>query len=159
MGESRARSTFGSVELEVAEISGTGFGELDWDFAEAEATVPPVEVDDDSRTKLRRPGHAKISDPIAAMRELYAAGDTDGALAIAAQAEAEAHATLKAVPRILVGPAEIAELRIDHRAGFLLGVIDGMQTLEEILDVCAMPAAEALEVVKRLVDLGVIAIE
>src|SRR5690606_6766712 len=41
------------------------------------------------------------------------------------------------VPRVLVGPDEIAKLPIDHRAGFLLGFIDGMQTMEEILDVCA----------------------
>lgn len=63
------------------------------------------------------------------------------------------------VPRVLLGPAEISKLPIDHRAGFLLGFIDGMQTMEEILDVCAMPPTEALELIRSLVGMGVIEIE
>ena len=63
------------------------------------------------------------------------------------------------IPRVLLKPAEISKLPIDHRAGFLLGFIDGMQTMEEILDVCAMPPNEALELIRSLVDLGVIEIE
>jgi hypothetical protein len=34
-----------------------------------------------------------------------------------------------------------------------------MQTMEEILDVCAMPQSEALELIRSLVDMGVIEIE
>lgn len=63
------------------------------------------------------------------------------------------------IPRVLLSPQEIARLPIDHRAGFLLGFIDGMQTMEEILDVCAMPPGEALDLIRSLVDMGVITIE
>jgi hypothetical protein len=63
------------------------------------------------------------------------------------------------IPRLLVGRHDIAKLPIDHRAGFLLGFIDGMQTMEEILDVCAMPESEALELIRTLVDMEVIEIE
>jgi len=55
--------------------------------------------------------------------------------------------------------AEIAKLPIDHRAGFLLAHVDGMQTLEEILDVCAMPATEALALIAKLEKMGVIELE
>lgn len=63
------------------------------------------------------------------------------------------------IPRVLLSPQEISKLPIDHRAGFLLGFIDGMQTMEEILDVCAMPPGEALDLIRSLVDMGVIVIE
>lgn len=62
----------------------------------------------------------------------------------------------QSIPRIVKTPAEIAALPIDHRGGFLLGFVDGMQTLEEILDICAMPGPEALDLVVQLAQLGVI---
>lgn len=55
--------------------------------------------------------------------------------------------------------AEIAKLPIDHRAGFLLAHVDGMHTLEELLDVCAMPATEALALIAKLNEMGVIDFE
>jgi hypothetical protein len=43
----------------------------------------------------------------------------------------------QSIPRLLKSMGEVSKLPIDHRAGFLLAHVDGMQTLEEILDVCA----------------------
>jgi hypothetical protein len=63
------------------------------------------------------------------------------------------------IPRVVKSPGEIAKLPIDNRAGFLLMQMDGMQTMEEILDVCAMPAGEALDLIEKLRELGVIVIE
>jgi hypothetical protein len=63
------------------------------------------------------------------------------------------------IPRIKKSPKEVARLPIDHRAGFLLSNIDGMQTMEEILDVCGMPPEEALDLIRKLERLGVIEIE
>jgi len=63
-----------------------------------------------------------------------------------------------AVPRLLVSAAEIAKLPMDPRAAFLLGHVDGTNTLEEIVDMCPMPQNEALELVARLRGMGVIAI-
>jgi hypothetical protein len=62
------------------------------------------------------------------------------------------------VPRRVLAPSEVAQLALDHRAGFLLAHIDGMHSMEEILDVCAMPEAEALAILERLCALGVIAL-
>jgi hypothetical protein len=63
------------------------------------------------------------------------------------------------IPTLLKSPGEVSKLPIDHRAGFLLAHVDGMQTLEEILDVCAMPATEALELIATLRNMGVIDFE
>jgi hypothetical protein len=60
------------------------------------------------------------------------------------------------VPKVLVAPAAIAKLPMDPRAAFILGHVDGVQSMEEILDICAMPESEALEVLEKLRALGVI---
>jgi hypothetical protein len=63
------------------------------------------------------------------------------------------------IPRVLKSTAEVSKLKIDHRAGFLLAHFDGMQTLEEILDICAMPPVEALGLISKLRAMGVIELE
>lgn len=63
------------------------------------------------------------------------------------------------IPTILKSAGDVSKLPIDHRAGFLLAHVDGVQTLEEILDVCAMPASEALELIAKLKEMGVIEFE
>ncbi|MBN9166256.1 MAG: hypothetical protein BGO98_31835 [Myxococcales bacterium 68-20] len=146
-------------------------------------------------------GVASRDDRVAAMRELYAQGNADAALALASEVASEIDAMLggdpygglipvvsdddsdedgseahtaiveasadssrlaamtsRQVPRLLVGPKEIAKLPMDPRAAFILGHIDGIQSMEEILDVCAMPEADALELVERLRAMGVIAL-
>lgn len=62
----------------------------------------------------------------------------------------------KQVPRMLVGMKDISKFPIDPRSAFLLGYVDGSLSVEEIIDLCAMPASEALELVDRLARLGVI---
>lgn len=64
----------------------------------------------------------------------------------------------KLIPRMLVRMNEISKFPIDPRSAFLLGYVDGSLSVEEILDLCALPASEALEVVDRLQRLGVIAL-
>ena len=44
-----------------------------------------------------------------------------------------------ACPMVLVPRTQLRWLSIDHRAGFVLSLIDGSSTLEMILDVCGMP--------------------
>jgi hypothetical protein len=67
--------------------------------------------------------------------------------------------TSRHVPRLLVGAKDIPSLPIDPRAAFLVGHIDGVQSMEEILDVCAMPESEALALFERLRIMGVISFE
>ncbi len=58
--------------------------------------------------------------------------------------------SLEARPRVVVKPAEIRWLGLDHRAGFLLSRIDGSASIDELLAVSGMPRLETL---KTLVDL------
>jgi hypothetical protein len=63
---------------------------------------------------------------------------------------------LRRVPVLLVATAELPLLPLDHREGFLVAHIDGTSTLETLLDVCAMPATEALKVIETLISCGVV---
>ena len=59
-------------------------------------------------------------------------------------------------PRLLIEAREISTLPIDPRGAFMLTLVDGIQSLEEILDTCAMPQAEALDLIDKLRLMGVI---
>jgi hypothetical protein len=65
---------------------------------------------------------------------------------------------LARVPRVAMKSRELSLLPLDHREGFLLSMIDGRTSIETILDVCAMPADEALQLLEGLADRGVIVI-
>lgn len=66
-------------------------------------------------------------------------------------------ASLGRVPRLVVSPSELTKLPMDPRGAFLLGNVDGMSSLEEILDMSPIPRDEALALVDGLERLGVIA--
>ena len=148
---------------------------------------------------------AAVGDPrVAAMRELYAEGDANGALFIALSIAPTASAGLESpaayegwiptypktpvppdddrtllhrpaeapprarswggaprrlVPRVLRSNDEIAAMPIDHRGGFLLAHVDGIQTIDEILDVCAMSEDEAFQLLEQLAAMGAITLE
>jgi hypothetical protein len=119
----------------------------------------------------------------AEMKDRYAMGDFTGALVIAEsvleveQSDAEAlryaescrkvltqmyAARLGALDRVVsvaVPADQIRWLSLDHRAGFLLSLVDGISTLEEILDISGMSRLEALRIMYALLEQRVITIE
>jgi len=60
------------------------------------------------------------------------------------------------VPKLAVDRAKINTLALDHRAGFVLSLVDGRIPIEDILDVSGMPRRDALRILCELVDRGVI---
>ena len=124
-----------------------------------------------------------IDDPIAEMRERFSLGDYTGALEIAelmlAEDPADAEAAecaescrgvlegmyaarlgpLDRVPSVLVQRTQLRWLSIDHRAGFVLSLIDGSSTLEMILDVCGMPRLDAIRILHELVQQKIVALK
>lgn len=128
-----------------------------------------------------RPSEPQI-DLMAEVRARYALDDLTGALKMAelvlgaddANAEAQGFASscrhrlellytsqlgpLDAVPRVDVPDTDIRWLGLDHRAGFLLSRVDGLTTLDELLDLSGMERLEALKTVLSLVDAGAIRI-
>ncbi|HET9959377.1 MAG TPA: hypothetical protein VFQ61_33030 [Polyangiaceae bacterium] len=120
-------------------------------------------------------GFARDEDP--ALRELadrHAMGDFSGALVLAEgvletqpdHPEALRYAKncrdvltsmytarlgpLNQLVRVVIPTEQIRWLSLDHRAGFLLSLVDGISTLEEILDISGMPRLDALRIMYSL---------
>jgi hypothetical protein len=122
------------------------------------------------------------TDVLGDLRERYALGDFSGALELSERilerepknADALRYAEscrevlhqmyaarlgpLDRVPVVAVPPEQLRWLTLDHRSGFLLSHVDGVSTLEEILDVSGMPPLDALKILFDLLQQKVIAL-
>lgn len=122
----------------------------------------------------------RATDPMADLRERYALGDFSGALTVAESlleddpnnADVQRYAescrdvlqqmylarlgALDQVPIVAVPAEQLRWLTLDHRAGFLLSHVDGVSTLEEILDISGMPHLEAMRLIYELLQQKVI---
>lgn len=54
------------------------------------------------------------------------------------------------IPVFALSPQALAHQELDHRAGFVLSHIDGVTTIEHLLDVASMPRFEALRIIAGL---------
>ncbi|CAN5392766.1 hypothetical protein BH09MYX1_BH09MYX1_22040 [soil metagenome] len=129
------------------------------------------------------PSAASAEDtPLREMRERFSLGDYSGALVVAESiledepdhGEATRLAencrgvlqqmyvarlgALDRVPFVAVPREQLRWLSIDHRAGFVLSHVDGISSLEQILDVSGMPPLDALRILYELVQQRVIGI-
>jgi hypothetical protein len=122
-----------------------------------------------------------IEDPFAEMRERASLGDYTGALEMAELILAADPSSLEAaecaencrsvlenmyaarlgpsdgVPVVVVPQAQMQWLSIDHRAGFVLSLIDGFSTLEMVIDVSGMQKLDALRILHALVQQRIVA--
>jgi len=64
--------------------------------------------------------------------------------------------SLDKIPVLAVQRTNLRGLSLDHRSGFLLSMIDGMSSIEEIIDIAAMPPLEALRTLYNLVTQQII---
>jgi len=119
---------------------------------------------------------------ITEMKDRYAMGDFTGALVIAegileanpedletpryaqscravlTQMYSARLGSLDQCVRMAVPNDQIRWLTLDHRAGFLLSLIDGGSTVDQILDISGMPRLDALRIMYQLLDQRVIAL-
>ncbi|MFO0613702.1 MAG: hypothetical protein U0414_14000 [Polyangiaceae bacterium] len=63
------------------------------------------------------------------------------------------------IPHVQVGPDAIVALALDHRSGFLISLIDGIASIDDVLDMSGMPPIEALRLLLELKNEGVIGID
>jgi hypothetical protein len=131
-------------------------------------TLPPVQEERPVRGSL-----------LEQARQLFEAGEYPSALdmvqallchgrdpkAIALQAEIERAVerlqhqrigSLEQVPTLAISLAQLSELKLDHRAGFLISQIDGMMCFEDIIDLSTMPRIETMTLLAELCEKGVI---
>jgi hypothetical protein len=142
---------------------------------------PVIEL---SFEELTPPAHVieHDSSPIGEMKDRYAMGDFSGALLIAEgileshpeDLEAPRYAqscrdvltqmysarlgSLDQVVTIAVPSDQIRWLTLDHRAGFLLSLVDGGSTVDQILDISGMTRLDALRIMFQLLDQRVISL-
>lgn len=65
-------------------------------------------------------------------------------------------ASLKRVPTVQIAPDKLLGQGLNHKAGFLLSLIDGASSVEVLLDLCPMPREEAIKVLHDLVQDGIV---
>jgi hypothetical protein len=63
---------------------------------------------------------------------------------------------LDQVISVVISPEEIQWLALDHRAGFLLSLVDGQSTVDEILDISGMTRLHALKIIFDLTERQVV---
>jgi hypothetical protein len=68
-------------------------------------------------------------------------------------------APLTRVPRVEVAPHQLRWLSIDHRAGFLLSLVDGVSSLETICDLSGMTTLDTLRILCELLEKRVISFD
>jgi hypothetical protein len=66
--------------------------------------------------------------------------------------------SLSSVPVVIVPSEEVPMLPLDARQGFVLSLIDGVCTLEEIIDVSALERFDTIEIIAHFVQSGIIAL-
>ncbi len=60
------------------------------------------------------------------------------------------------VPVVVVGAQRLREIPLDHRSGFLLSLLDGSTSVEELLDVSGMTTEATLAILDALRLQGII---
>ena len=118
--------------------------------------------------------------PLVEMEERFALGDYSGALLVgeaileedSTNAVAQSYVVscrdmlakmyiarigpLDRAPVVLVPPGQLKWLSLDHRAGFVLALVDGMSSLEVILDLSGMSQLDTLRILYELAAQNVI---
>jgi hypothetical protein len=143
---------------------------------------PPVEGWGEEPAAIPVPEPVPPPDPEREMNDRLSLGDYSGALEIAERllAENKDHAGARAcaencrtvlrqmyatrigplerVPIVMVPRDQLRWLSIDHRAGFVLSLVDGVSTLEMILDVSGMPELDTLRILSELAQQRIISL-
>jgi hypothetical protein len=67
--------------------------------------------------------------------------------------------SLASVPVVVVALDQVAKLPLDARQGFVLSLIDGRCTFEEIIDMCVFERIETIEIVAGFFQTGVVVLK
>lgn len=124
---------------------------------------PPQDPNDVGGLLLKAADLLDLDDYTGAMAEVEQVLQLDPSNATAQELRGRCEATLLAMtesklgdltrrPKTLMTPDQIVWLNIDHRAGFLLSMIDGTVSLEEIFMLSSMPRLETAKLLLKLLQ-------
>jgi hypothetical protein len=171
------RETTGRTFSDLA-MDATG-GALDFVDGLPRSTHRPTAGSDGEIDSEREEDFDLSSHPVS-ISDLYAVGDFSGALAAAEAVLAQrpddemarryaedcTRVLLKMCearigpfnqrPTLAMGHEQVRWLALDHREGFLLSLIDGASSVDDLLDISGMPRLEALRIFAALIDKAVI---
>jgi HD-GYP domain-containing protein (c-di-GMP phosphodiesterase class II) len=66
--------------------------------------------------------------------------------------------SLDAIPSSTVKGADLTKLSLDHRAGFVLTFVDGVSSIDTLIDASGLPRLEMLRILSELVTAGVLSL-
>lgn len=64
--------------------------------------------------------------------------------------------TSSLVPVVAMNSQRLRELNLDHRAGYLMSLLDGELTVSDVFDVSDIPNAEVSDLLSELVERGAV---
>jgi hypothetical protein len=64
--------------------------------------------------------------------------------------------TMSGAPVVIVSADELKRLPLDHRAGFLLSLMDGATHLDALVEIAGMPRKEVIRLVRDLFESGIV---
>jgi len=82
----------------------------------------------------------------------------DSCRAVLKQMYATRIGPLDRVPMVAIARDQLRWLSIDHKAGFVLSLVDGVSSLEMIIDVSGMPQLDTLRILSELVQQRIISL-
>ena len=151
--------------------------------ASTSGSLPAVVDESDAYRLIERARPSLSLDHASEVAERYGLGDFTGALhaaelwlgadpdnAEAARYAASCRAQLERfyqarlgsferIAHVAVVQSELRWLGLDHRAGFFLSRVDGQTTVEELLDLSAMPRLESLKTLVELLESGAVRLD
>ena len=131
---------------------------------DAPPEAPPPEIITMTLPSLRPLAGGLSVPPAARVSGLYSAAPRVKAQSSAPPEELERSCmetlgSLDRVPRVALAPGDLGKLALDHRAGFVLTFIDGMSSIDTLLDASGLPRLELLRILRDLVLAGVVVLQ
>jgi hypothetical protein len=131
------------------------------DVFERPTISPPFDLEEFARVKMGQPEERlslpdtpTLSPPSSGMRDRPELAADDGERALLGRL-----GSLEQVATLAVDARELRALPVDHRGAFLLSQVDGVSTLEMILDVSGMSRLDALRILAGFVEQGTITLD
>jgi len=149
------------------DLDGLGFDEEDEHAVDTvrrpvpQELIKPREHEMNDRVELGDySGALEIAEKILAVKpdDLGARATAETCRSVLRQMYATRIGPLDRVPVVMVPRDQLRWLSIDHKAGFVLSLVDGVSSLEMIIDVSGMPELDTLRILSELAQQRIISL-